>query len=184
LGAQITRLKQQLPNVDFVYLCASGAPGISAIRQIRAAGINAPIFTDGPFDGDWWRNAVPNLSNFYYTTWFSMYGDDDDPKVNAFFERYKKRYGELPNVPMNVFGYAAVQMWADAVRRAGTFDGDSVRRQLDKMQSASTLAGPTTFTEDVHYGVTGRGMVIYEVENWVRHRAGRFNPAVPVKIVL
>lgn len=180
IASQVTRISAVKKDIDFVYLCSVGQPGLSAIRQLRAAGIDTAIMTDGPFDGDWWRGSVPHLSNFFYTTWFSMYGNDESPRVNSFFARYRHVHGDIPNVPLTVFSYAAVEMWAEAVRRVGRLDQDAIRRELDSMREVETIAGKSSFTPDIHFGLLNRGMIVMEIEDWRRTSHGRQYPTVAV----
>jgi branched-chain amino acid transport system substrate-binding protein len=67
IASQITRLRSamQAQKVDMIMLCSYLPGGGSATRQIRAAGIDLPIFNGSSMDGTYWLDAVPNLSNFY-----------------------------------------------------------------------------------------------------------------------
>ncbi len=65
-------------------LCTMMPGAVSAIKQIRAAGIKSMILNGSGVDGSYWLNAVPDLSNFYVPVQGSIYGDDPNPKVNEF----------------------------------------------------------------------------------------------------
>ena len=49
---------------EAIYLCSFTPGGASAIRQVRAAGIESPILANVGMTDDYWLGAVPNLSNF------------------------------------------------------------------------------------------------------------------------
>ncbi len=46
-------------------LCTMMPGGVSAVKQIRAAGIKAPILNGSGMDGSYWLSAVPDLSSFF-----------------------------------------------------------------------------------------------------------------------
>ena len=59
ISSQVTRLKAANPQPEVLFLCSSQPALAKALRQIRAAGIDTPIVSGGSFDGDYWKNAVP-----------------------------------------------------------------------------------------------------------------------------
>jgi branched-chain amino acid transport system substrate-binding protein len=67
-------------KVDAIVFCSYLPGGSSAIRQIRAAGIDLPILASSTFDGTYWLGAVPDLTNFYVPVQASVYGDDPRPR--------------------------------------------------------------------------------------------------------
>ena len=80
IATQITRLRALNPAPDVITLCSYTPGGASAVRQIRAAGINTPIASDNAMDGGYWLSAVPDLNNFYYASLGSVVGGDPRPK--------------------------------------------------------------------------------------------------------
>jgi branched-chain amino acid transport system substrate-binding protein len=67
VASQVTRLRTAMAagKVDAIVFCSYLPGGSSAIRQIRAAGIDLPILASSTFDGTYWLGAVPDLTNFY-----------------------------------------------------------------------------------------------------------------------
>lgn len=145
VAAQITRIASAKP--DFIFLCSFPPGGASVLRQLRAAGVDAPVGAGVAMAPDFWFASVPNLSNFYYLSHASLYGNDPRPKVNELLAAYKARYGQVPGVPYIVMGYSVVEAWELAVRRAGRVDGEAVAKELKKFKEESLTAGPYTFTE-------------------------------------
>ncbi len=148
IASQINAIKQSDP--DFIYL-ASYMPGeASAMKQIRAAGIDVPILADEDVDGDYWKEAVPDVSDVYYATYASIYGDDPDAKVNELVDRYQKKTGKLPDTSAFLTGYAMVQAIAKAVEDAdGSTEGTALQKQLQTFDNEPLLL-PTTFTDENH----------------------------------
>ncbi|HUG60351.1 MAG TPA: ABC transporter substrate-binding protein [Methylomirabilota bacterium] len=173
VAAQVTRITSLQQAPDVVFLCSYAPGGPSAIRQIRAAGVESAILTGESMDGDYWIGSVPDLSNFYVVNYGSKYGDDPDPEVNAFFERFEAKYGKKADVSYGLRGYSAVQAWAKAANEAGSLDGDKVAAILDTFKDEPLVIGPTTFTPDLHIATT-RPMSIIGVTDGAFAAEGRF----------
>ncbi len=151
IASQITRIKNLPKEPDVISLCSFVPGGASAIRQIRAAGIKSAIASGSAMSGTYWLKTVPNLSGHYVPEQASIYGDDPNPAVEAFNEKYKARFGERPNSQYTYPGYVMVEMWARAVKRAGTFDSAKVVAELEKFDNEPVLAGARTFTKTLHH---------------------------------
>ena len=168
IAAQVSRINALPKKPDVILLCSYAPGGPSAIRQLRAAGVNQPIVTGESMDGDYWAGTVPGLSNFYAVDFGSVYGDDTDASVKDFFDRYQKEYGQRSDASYSLRGYSAVQAFAKAAEKAGSFDADKVAAVLDTFKDEPLVIGPTTFTSDLHIQTT-RPMTIVESQN------GKFN---------
>jgi branched-chain amino acid transport system substrate-binding protein len=173
IAAQITRITSLPQQPDVIFFCSYAPGGPSAIRQMRAAGINGAILTGESLDGDYWIGTVPDLSNFFVVNYGSKYGDDPDPAVNEFFKRFEAKYGKTADVSYGLRGYAAVQAWAKAANKAGSLEGSKVAAALDGFDKESLVIGPTTYTKDLHIQTT-RPMTIVGVENGKFSAVGRF----------
>jgi len=71
IAAQVTRITSLSKKPDMIFFCSYAPGGPSAIRQLRAAGIAAPIVTGESLDGDYWIGSVPDLSDFYVSSYGS-----------------------------------------------------------------------------------------------------------------
>lgn len=150
IAAQITRIKALPKEPDAIMLCSYVPGGASAVRQLRAAGINSTILNGSAMDGTYWLNAVPNLSNFLVPVQGSIHGDDPNPKVEEFNKVFAKKFGARPSSMYAYPGYILMDMWAKAVERAKTTEGDAVVAQLNKMNKEPTIFGPRTFSDKLH----------------------------------
>jgi branched-chain amino acid transport system substrate-binding protein len=149
-------------------LCSYAPGGPSAIRQLRAAGLDQPIVTGESMDGDYWAGAVPNLSNFYALNFGSFYGDDPDPDVKDFFARYQKEYGQRSDASYSLRGYSEIQAWAKAAETAKSFDADKIAAALDAFKDEKLVVGPTTYSPELHIQVS-RPMTL------VQSQGGKFS---------
>ena len=118
IAAQITRIKSLPQEPDAIMLCTMMPGAVSAIKQIRAAGINSMILNGSGVSGSYWLSAVPDLSNFFVPEQGSVHGDDPNPKVNEFNAKYKEVTGGDPSSQYVYPGYVMIDVWAKAVERA------------------------------------------------------------------
>ena len=144
------------------------------MRQLRAAGFDAPIVTR---EIARWRlldRLDPDLSYFYVISYGSKYGDDPDAAVNGFFKRFEAKYGKKADVSYGLRGYAAVQAWAEAANEdRRLLDGAKVAAVLDTFNKQPLIIGPTTYTNKLHIQTT-RPMAILAATNGKFACVGRF----------
>lgn len=162
IAATITRIKAA--NPQFIYMCVQTPEAGAWIRQIRAAGLKQPILSDMAMDGDYWLNAVKGLSNFYYPAAGSVFGDDPDKKINTFVSDLTKDTGEKPQTSYALFGAAMMEIYAEAVKRAGSTDSQKVLDALNGFKDVPTLVGKTSYDANTHI-VLDRPMRIMQVQN-------------------
>jgi branched-chain amino acid transport system substrate-binding protein len=174
IAAQVTRITSLSKKPDMIFFCSYAPGGPSAIRQLRAAGIAAPIVTGESLDGDYWIGSVPDLSDFYVSSYGSKYGDDPDAEVNGFFKRFEAKFGRKADVSYGLRGYSIVQAWAIAANKAGSLDGAKVAAVLNTFDKQPLVIGPTTYTSKLHIETT-RPMAILSATNGKFSCVGRFS---------
>ncbi len=185
IASQITRIKALPTEPDVIMLCSFIPGAASAVRQIRAAGIEAPILNGSAVDGSYWLDTVPNLSNFFVPVMASIYGDDHRPEVNAFIDDYVEFAGAPPASTYAFPGYVLIDIWAKAVERAGTTEGAAVTAELEKMDGEATPFGPRTFTSELHHQNQGTFQIIEIAEGkpkWVAEWA--VTDPIPLDVLL
>jgi len=151
IASQVTRLANAIRDkkVDAVMLCTYEPGAASAVRQIRAAGINVPLLNGSSVDGNYWLNAVPGLSNFYIAVQAAVVGDPR-PDVVALADAFKAKYGSLPASQYAFPAYAFMQLWAKAVTETGTTDPKTVVAKLETFKDVPTVLGPRSFSSKLH----------------------------------
>lgn len=163
IAAQISRIKALPKEPDAIMLCSYIPGAASAVRQLRAAGINSLILNGAAVDGSYWLDSVPGLSNFVVPVQGSIYGDDPNPKVEEFNKAFTVKYGVRPSSTYVYPGYALIEVWAKAVERAKSLDASKVTAELEKMRNEPTLFGSRTFTSEIHHQNQAR-LLISEVK--------------------
>lgn len=164
IASQITRIKSLDREPDAIMLCSYIPGAASAVRQIRAAGINSTILNGSAVDGTYWLDAVPGLSNFVVPVQGSIYGDDPNDKVEAFNRTYEAQTGARPSSSYAYPGYIMMDLWSKAVQRAGTLNADDVVVELEKMDGEETIFGPRSFSNTIHHQNQAK-LLISEVNN-------------------
>lgn len=160
IAPHITRLRAMNPQPDVLLLSTHVPDGPSALRQLRAAGVDLPILSAEDMDGDYWLESVPDLSNFYYASVGSVFGDDPRPEVNDFIETFRAEYGTRPVVANVITGYSAVQALKLAAERAGSLEPDALKAELEKFDAEPLLVGETTFNETDHISFDRPSVII------------------------
>lgn len=160
ISAQITKAKSA--KYDFMVLASYAPGGPSALRQIRGAGISAPIIGAGAFDGTYWFPAVPNKGEFFYPAPATKWGS---PVRNPLVARLVKAYGKQPpSYLYPVSGYEAIEILVTAAKRAKSLKGTAVAAQIEKFKNEPLVMGPTTYTPSCHIPL-GRPMAMMKVIN-------------------
>ena len=151
VSSQITRLSDAIrtQGVDNIMLCSTNPGAASAVRQLRAAGVNLPIMSGTAMDGTYWLNSTPGLKDFYLPVQ-ALAANDPRPAVDELTAAYAKKYGKPPTTQYAYPIYAFLQLWAQAVTTAGTTDAAKVVALLNKDTNAPTILGPRTFTPTLH----------------------------------
>jgi branched-chain amino acid transport system substrate-binding protein len=152
IASQIAKIKSLSNKPDVLVVPSLPPGGVSALRQIRAAGITLPILGGVGFDGLYWQQGVPGLSNFYGGAYADLTGHDPNPKVNQLRQRLTAKFGAkgTRNGSFWLAGYSTIEAFKIAAEKAGTTDGTKLKAALDSFRSVPLLIGPTTFTPSLH----------------------------------
>lgn len=154
IAAQITKLKSTQPAPDVVMLCSYIPGGASALRQIRAAGVDTAIMTSESFAGEFWMPSVPGLKNYYTGTHGNIYTKEAlTPEEKTFLDKYVAKYHEWPASDHVYLGYSMIQAFVKALEIAGTDDPAAVVKAMETFRDVPLLVGPTTWTHDTHIQV-------------------------------
>jgi len=149
IATQISAIEAADPDVILMNSYPPG--GASALRQIRAAGIDTPAIAGEAFDGTYWTDAVPGLSDFYISTDATIFGDDINPAVNEWAAAYEEKYDEAPSKGQSVMGYVVAQGLEKALEDTkGVTDGDTLAAALEAFKDVELITGPVSFSDSEH----------------------------------
>jgi branched-chain amino acid transport system substrate-binding protein len=157
--SQLTSVKAANPQVLFVpgYYTDIGQIAI----QARDLGLTQPLV-----GGDGWESPKlleiggKALEGCFYSNHY-FYGDPS-PTVRNFVQKYKDRYGAVPD-SLAALGYDAARVLADAMKRAKKLDGPSVRDAIAATKNFGAVTGAITMGPDRN--PIGKKLVIEEIRN-------------------
>jgi branched-chain amino acid transport system substrate-binding protein len=156
------------------------APFVGGLRQL---GNDTPIINSWGGDGNYWWPRNPRVSNYYYVTYGSIFGDDPNAGVNQLVRQVRVlNKGRLPATGSFIPGADLVDGLVAALEGTnGSTNGTRLAAQLERFKRQPVTSGRVTFSRSVH-GVTGRAYRVMLVDD-NRARFQRFwRTAKPAKI--
>jgi branched-chain amino acid transport system substrate-binding protein len=142
---QLTSIKATHPDAIFI----PGYYGEVALigKQARLLGIKVPLLGGDGWVGDSLLKVGGNsLDGSFFSCHFSA--DDQSAAVQEFVKKYKAKYsGETPD-DMAALGYDSAMILADAIKRAGTTEGDKLKDAIAATKGFKGVTGVITL--DAH----------------------------------
>jgi branched-chain amino acid transport system substrate-binding protein len=128
-------------NADIVFTLLSGPVGISLGRQMGEKNMKAVAFginVEGQKDEFWQASA--GKANYVAT--LDTYAEVEyTPKMTAFVQAFKKRYGKAPTY--NAASYDAIMMLKNAIEESKSMDADKIVAIIEKSEHVGTGATAT-----------------------------------------
>ena len=143
-AAQLLAIRAAKPDVIYVpgYYDAAGM----IARQARRLDLTQPLLGGDGWDStQLWDLGGKSLNGSYITYHYSA--ADPSALNRKFIAAYKFRYGMLPDA-IAALGYDAMNVLADAVRRAGTTDGPSLRDAIARTTNFAGVTGNITIDSE------------------------------------
>ncbi len=149
-------------NIAF---CTSfGGDQPAFVAGLRSLGNKTPIINSWAGDGNYWWTKKPPVTNYYYVTYASVWGDDPSLGVRNLIAALKKT-GHAPQTGGFVTGAAAIDAIASAIRIAhGSTDGKTLAAIIEKFHKQPTVSGLISFSPQLH-SVFGRQYRVIKVNN-------------------
>src|SRR3954469_19416922 len=163
---------------DVIVTSTAGAFGAlsTMITGLRSLGNNTPVLNSWAGDGTYWLPQNPKVTNYWFLTFASSFGDDPSKAVNTLAKQVKAGTGGF------ITGSAAVDGGATAIRRAhGSTRGVVLAAQLERFRRVPTLSGLVSFSKSLHT-VFGRQYRVIKIQDNKAHRVGTVTAKVVPKI--
>ena len=153
----------RLNNVkaDVIVTSTAGAFGALAtlITGLRTLGNNTPILNSWAGDGNYWLPKSPQVTNYWFVTYASVFGDDPNPAVNKLAKQVHAGTGGF------VTGSAAIDGVVTAIKRPhGSTNGADARGDRWRSSSVPTLSGLVSFSPTLHT-VFGRQYRVIKIQD-------------------
>jgi branched-chain amino acid transport system substrate-binding protein len=131
---------------------------------IRSLGNNTPIMNSWAGDGTFWYPKGQKVSNYWYPTYASVFGDDPSKDVKSLIAQMKAAH-QPPATGGFVTGAAAIDGIAAAIKQAGgKTTGSVLAAKMVKFHNLPTISGKVSFSSKLH-SVFGRAYRIINVQN-------------------
>jgi len=136
---------------DAIAFCTSfGGDQPAFVSGLRSLHNDTPIINGWASDGNYWWPTNPPVTNFYYLTYASVWGDDPSTQVRA-FEAKMKAAGHPAQTGGFLGGAAAIQGIAAAVAKSGgSTNGAKLAKAMVKFHNLPTISGKVSFSANMH----------------------------------
>jgi branched-chain amino acid transport system substrate-binding protein len=162
-GNDVNNAVSRLNNVkaDVVVTSTAGAFGAlsTLITGMRSAGNNTPVLNSWAGDGAYWLPKSPPVTNYWFVTFASVFGDDPNPAVNKLAKQVHAATGGF------ITGPAAIDGVVTAIRRAhGSTTGSTLASIMQSFKNVPTLSGNVSFSAALHT-VFGRQYRVISIQD-------------------
>jgi branched-chain amino acid transport system substrate-binding protein len=165
-------------KADVYVTSTAGAFGAlsSFITGLRTLGNNTPVLNSWAGDGTYWLPANPKVTNYWFVTFASSFGDDPNPAVNRLAKAVKAATGGF------ITGPSAIDGVVTAIKRAhGSTKGSVLATVMQKFKKVPTISGNVSFSKNLHT-VFGRRYRVIRIQNNVPKVVGTIVAKVVPKI--
>jgi len=165
-------------KADVYVTSTAGAFGAlsSFITGLRTLGNNTPVLNSWAGDGTYWLPANPKVTNYWFVTFASCFGDDPNPAVNKLAKEVKAGTGGF------ITGPSAIDGVVTAIKRAhGSTKGSVLAGVMQKFKKVPTISGNISFSAKLHT-VFGRRYRVIRIQDNVPKVVGTIVAKVVPKI--
>jgi branched-chain amino acid transport system substrate-binding protein len=148
-------------KADVVVTSTAGAFGAlsTLISGMRSAGNDTPVLNSWAGDGVYWLPKSPKVTNYWFVTFASIFGDDPNAAVNKLAKQVKAGTGGF------ITGSAAIDGVVTAIRRShGSTKGATLAPIMEKFRGVPTLSGKVSFSPQLHT-VFGRQYRVVRIQD-------------------
>jgi len=123
-----------------------------------------------------WLPTNPKVTNYWFVTFASCFGDDPSPAINALAKAVKAGTGGF------ITGPSAIDGLVTAIRRAhGSTKGAALSKVMEHFKNVPTISGNISFSPKLHT-VFGRRYRVLRIEDNVPKVVGTIVAKVVAKI--
>lgn len=141
---QLSRIKKK--GAEFIFLPAYYAEAALVAKEIQKNEMKIPLL-----GGDGWESeslleiAGDSLNGSYFSSHYTL--EDPNPEVQNFIKTYQKKFGTKPD-SQAALAYDAARILFEAIKRAKSTKGKSIRDALNLTRNFSGITGSISFNEN------------------------------------
>ena len=156
----IARIQAAQPDVVFNNVV--GTDAIAFSKQFHSYGLLGQMTFASTVHMETYVDAIGVEASEGIVVCFGYFENLDTPANNQFVEAYREVEPNIPLTTITEAGYAALQMWTQAVKAAGTTEGQAVRQAMEGI-SVDAPEGRITLRAIDHH--SSRHSYVAEVQN-------------------
>ena len=143
---QLTSIKSA--NPDFIFIPGYYEEVGLIVKQARELGITVPLMGADGWDSPTLVDlaGADALNNTFITNHYSA--EDPDQKIQDFVKAFKAANKDKAPDAFNSLGYDTIYYLVDAIKRAGSTDGEAIKNALAETENLSLVTGTFTVDED------------------------------------
>src|SRR5512133_2925817 len=146
------------------------------VTGLRSLGNNTPILNSWAGDGTYWLPTNPKVTNYWFVTFASCFGDDPSPAINKLAKQVKAGTGGF------ITGPSAIDGLVTAIKRAnGSTKGAALAKVMEHFKKVPTISGNISFSAKLHT-VFGRRYRVIRIQDNVPKVVGTVVAKVVAKI--
>lgn len=178
----VTRLNSKAADVVVTSTAAAFGAQVPILNGLRTLGNNTPFLNSWAGDGNYWYTPDPKITNYYYVTFASAFGDDPVAAVNALAKKDAAAIAKGGSTGGFITGWAAIDGILVALKRTeGNTNGLALAAEMEKFKNVPTLSGLVSFSKQLHT-VYGRNYRVMQVQNNTPKYIGLIKAKVVPKI--
>jgi branched-chain amino acid transport system substrate-binding protein len=179
-GNNVQNAVSRLNSVKAGVIVTSTAGAFGALSTLvtglRSLGNETPILNSWAGDGTYWLPSNPKVTNYWFVTFASCFGDDPVPAINALAKSVKAGTGGF------ITGPSAIDGVVTAIKRAnGSTKGSALAAVMEKFKKVPTISGNVSFSAKLHT-VFGRRYRVIRIQDNVPKVVGTIVAKVVAKI--
>ena len=132
--ASVRKTREVLDSVDADVIVTTTAPPwgglVPILNGLRTLGVNTPMLNSWAGDGNYWLPANPRVTNYFFVTYASVFGDDPLAIANRWAKATKAGVGSY------ITGPAALDGVVLAIKRAGSTRGVALAAEMENTDAA------------------------------------------------
>jgi branched-chain amino acid transport system substrate-binding protein len=179
-GSNVQNAVSRLNDVKAKVIVTSTAGAFGALSTLltglRSLGNNTPILNSWAGDGTYWLPTNPKVTNYWFVTFASCFGDDPNPAINTLAKEVKAGTGGF------ITGPSAIDGLVTAIKRAhGSTKGAALSKVMEHFKKVPTISGNISFSAKLHT-VFGRRYRVIRIQDNVPKVVGTIVAKVVAKI--
>ena len=163
--SQVDQIRNLASAPEVIMLSADSPDNGVIVRELRAAGIDAPIVGGDALDTGEFIGAVgPEAGKNIYPTTFFWVGPESGKDMAQFIESFKTTFNKEPDNAFYVMGYNLIQVLKQAIEKTGTVEGAALAKALENTPFKIT-GGEISWTDAASGHEPRTPMAITEIQS-------------------